>query len=206
MMKINYHTVFLEELQKIGDSKPRLLLHVCCGPCSSNVIKELMEYFDITIFYNNSNIYPDTEYQRRYHELLEFIHRFQPTIPVIEKTYNPKQWLMTTKSLSTEPEGGKRCYQCYQLRMEDAYEYAKENQFDYWTTVLSVSPHKNSQWINEIGASYPQIVTKFLHSDFKKDNGYYKSVQMTKEYDLYRQEYCGCIYSYNDMTKRRTNK
>lgn len=205
MMKINYHKIFLEELDVIGDSKPNLLLHVCCGPCSSNVIRELSEYFNITIYYSNSNIYPEEEYKRRYQELLDFIKRYQPTIKVIEKLYDNKIWLQETKLLAGEPEGGKRCYQCYRMRMQDAYNYAKEHNIDYWTTVLSVSPHKNSQWINEIGLSFINENTKFLCSDFKKDNGYYKSVQMAKEFDLYRQDYCGCIYSYNDMLKRKEN-
>lgn len=202
-MKINYHKLFLEELETIRDKKPSLLLHVCCGPCSSNIIKELTDYFDITILYSNSNIYPATEYQRRFQELLDFIKHYQPSIAVKEIAYQPLQWLQQTASWATEPEGGKRCYQCYQLRMEDAYHYAHTHGFDYWTTVLSVSPHKNSQWINEIGATMTNQQTKFLYSDFKKDNGYYKSVQIAKEYDLYRQDYCGCTYSYQEMLIRK---
>jgi predicted adenine nucleotide alpha hydrolase (AANH) superfamily ATPase len=200
---INYHQQFLAELETIGTTKPTLLLHVCCGPCSSNTIKELSKYFRITVFYSNSNIYPNTEYLRRYQELLDFIKCYQPDIKVIEQTYNPKQWLQQTKEFMNEPERGKRCYLCYQLRMQDAYTYASNHHFDYWTTVLSVSPHKSSQWINEIGATLSNEDTKFLHSDFKKDNGYYKSVQMAKEFNLYRQEYCGCVYSYQDMLKRK---
>ena len=104
-----------------------------------------------------------------------------------------------------EPEGGKRCYLCYSKRMKDAYDYACLHHFDYWTTVLSVSPHKNSQWINEIGASYPQEKTQFLFSDFKKNNGYLKSVKFAALYNLYRQNYCGCVYSYQDMLEREKN-
>lgn len=204
-MKVNYHKKFLEELDKINDKKPTLLLHVCCGPCSSNVIKELSNVFNLTIYYSNSNIYPDTEYQRRFQELLSFIQAYQPSINVIEKSYEPKTWLQKNAPLAKEKEGGKRCYQCYQMRMQDAYEYANTHNFDYWTTVLSVSPHKNSQWINEIGASFHTQKTKFLFSDFKKDNGYYKSVEMAKKYDLYRQDYCGCVYSYHEMLNRKTD-
>lgn len=209
-MKINYDLKFKEELKKIGNTRPTLLLHVCCGPCSSNVLKEICNLFDITIYYSNSNIYPSEEYYRRYHELLDFITRFNndfnQNITVIEKTYQPKEYLNNISKYKDEPEGGKRCYLCYQKRMDDAYNYAISHNFDYWTTVLSVSPHKNSQWINEIGATYPQEQTKFLFSDFKKNNGYLKSVQMASSYNLYRQSYCGCVYSYQDMLKRKKER
>lgn len=195
-----------EELKKIGDTKPSLLLHVCCGPCSSNVIKELSEYFRITIYYSNSNIYPFQEYQRRYQELLSFIKEYNSTIPVIEQVYQPVNYLEKLAPYKHLPEGSKRCYTCYSMRMNDAYQYALQNHFDYWTTVLSVSPHKNSQWINEIGGQYPQEITKFLFSDFKKNNGYQKSVEMAANYHLYRQEYCGCVYSYQEMLERKKEK
>ncbi len=205
-MKINYNLKFQEELQKIKDTKPSLLLHVCCGPCSGNVIKEIADIFNITIYYSNSNIYPSKEYQRRYQELLAFISQFNQDfnhhIKVIEDPYLPKRYLEQISIYKDEPEGGKRCYLCYQKRMKQAFKYAINNHFDYWTTVLSVSPHKNSQWINEIGASYPQDKTKFLFSDFKKNNGYLKSVKFADSYNLYRQNYCGCIYSYQEMLKR----
>ncbi len=206
-MKINYNLKFQEELQKIKDTKPSLLLHVCCGPCSGNVIKEIADIFNITIYYSNSNIYPSKEYQRRYQELLAFISQFNQDfnhhIKVIEDPYLPKRYLEQISIYKDEPEGGKRCYLCYQKRMKQAFKYAINNHFDYWTTVLSVSPHKNSQWINEIGASYPQDKTKFLFSDFKKNNGYLKSVKFADSYNLYRQNYCGCIYSYQEMLKRK---
>ncbi len=201
-MKVNYHLKFKEELDKIKDKKPSLLLHVCCGPCSSNVIKELREYFQLTIYYSNSNIYPDTEYQRRYQELLRFIEEFDSSINVIEQSYRPIEYLHNLSVYANEPEGGKRCFLCYKLRMNDAYRYACHHHFDYWTTVLSVSPHKNSQWINEIGLSMPQSETHFLCSDFKKDSGYLKSTKMSNDFHMYRQTYCGCIYSYQDMLKR----
>lgn len=202
-MKINYAFKMQEEIEKIKNSKPTLLLHVCCGPCSSNVIKELSAYFNITIYYSNSNIYPDEEYSRRFQELLDFIQAFNSSIQVIEQKYQPIEYLDKLSIYKDEPEGGKRCYLCYQMRMDDAFNYASIHHFDYWTTVLSVSPHKNSQWINEIGASYPSDQTKFLFSDFKKNNGYQKSVIMAREYHLYRQEYCGCVYSYKEMLERK---
>ena len=209
-MKVNYDLKFKEELEKIKGTKPRLLLHVCCGPCSGNVLKEISEFFDITIYYSNSNIYPDTEYFRRFNELKDFIiafnRDFNTNIQVIEKEYKPKEYLQDIAIYKDEVEGGKRCYLCYQKRMDDAYHYAKDNHFDYWTTVLSVSPHKNSQWINEIGASYDNTDIKFLFSDFKKNNGYLKSVQFASLYNLYRQNYCGCVYSYQDMLQREKSK
>lgn len=208
-MKINYDLKLQEELKKL-QGKPKLLLHVCCGPCSGNVVKELIEYFDITIYYSNSNIYPETEYQRRYQELVHFIEQFNQdyhqNIKVIEKKYEPIPYYLDISFYKDEPEGGKRCYFCYKKRMHDAYLYALLNHYDYWTTVLSVSPHKNSQWINEIGGSYPQEQTKFLFSDFKKNNGYLKSVRFADQYHLYRQNYCGCVYSYKDMLEREKNK
>ena len=139
-MKINYDLKFKEELEKIKGTKPTLLLHVCCGPCSGNVLKEISEFFDITIYYSNSNIYPDTEYFRRFHELEDFIQRFNQdfnqNIQVIEKEYQPKEYLKDISQYKEEPEGGKRCYLCYSKRMKDAYDYACLHHFDYWTTVF----------------------------------------------------------------------
>lgn len=209
-MKINYDLKFQEEIKKIGNSKPSLLLHVCCGPCSSNILKTLSTIFDITILYSNSNIYPNTEYQRRYQELLDFIkilNQEQDTsINVIEIEYKPKEYLGKISPYANEKEGGKRCHLCYSLRMNDAFEYANKHKFDYWTTVLSVSRFKNSQWINEIGESFDQTNTKFLYADFKKHDGFNKSIKTASEYNLYRQEYCGCVYSYKDMLKREEAK
>ncbi len=206
MNKINYDLLFKEELKKIKNKRPSLLLHVCCGPCCGNVIMELCHYFDITIYYSNSNIYPEAEYTRRYKELVSFVSNLNQInnqqIKIIEKPYLPIEYLKKINSLKNEPEGGKRCFTCYQLRMNDCYQYALSYHFDYWTTVLSVSPHKKSQWINEIGQSFPQDQTKFLFADFKKNNGYQKSVQLANKYQLYRQNYCGCLYSYKDMLLR----
>lgn len=209
-MKINYDLKFQEELEKIKGTKPTLLLHVCCGPCSGNVLKEICDLFDITIYYSNSNIYPKEEYQRRFQELKDFIVRFNEDhhqhIQIIEQPYEPTIFMADISLLKDEPEGGMRCYMCYRKRMDDAHRYASVNHFDYWTTVLSVSPHKNSQWINEIGASFKNDKTKFLYCDFKKNNGYLKSVQFAAQYQLYRQNYCGCVYSYRDMLEREKRK
>ncbi len=207
MMKINYDEKLQEELKKIQGTKPSLLLHVCCGPCSSNVLKELFESFDITIYYSNSNIYPQVEYNRRYQELLTFIEKFNINfnqyIHVLEDPYNHPEWVSHLYPLKELPEGSLRCRLCYSLRMRRTFDYAKINNFDYWTTVLSISPHKNSQWINEIGDSWQQDKPHFLYADFKKNSGYLKSTQMTKEYNMYRQNYCGCMFSYEEMLERK---
>ncbi len=209
-MKINYDLKLQETLKQIEGSRPKLLLHVCCGPCCSNVVKELSENFDITIYYSNSNIYPKEEYTRRYNELLTFIEKFNKdynqNIQVIEDHYNHEDWLADEYPLKDLPEGSIRCRLCYSLRMRRAYDYAYINDYDYWTTVLSVSPHKNSQWINQIGEQWQKDHLKFLYADFKKNDGYLKSTQMTKEYNMYRQNYCGCEFSYKEMLERENSK
>ena len=209
-MKINYDLKLKEELELIKDSKPTLLLHVCCGPCSSNVIKELCEYFQITIHYSNSNIYPKEEYDRRLDELKVFIDHFNKDynqdIQVIEDYYDHSEWLDHMYPLKDFPEGSLRCKLCYNLRMRRAYDYAYINHYDYWTTVLSVSPHKNSQWINEIGERWNKNHLKFLYADFKKNDGYLKSTQMTKLYNMYRQDYCGCEFSLRESIERKERK
>lgn len=209
-MKVNYDLKFQEELKKIGTSKPSLLLHVCCGPCSSNILKELAKVFNITIYYSNSNIYPAQEYQRRFNELIDFLkilnQELKTNIQVIEHDYHPQEYLDQISVFAQEKEGGKRCHLCYGLRMRDAWQYASDHRFDYWTTVLSVSRFKNSQWINQIGESFVNQNTKFLYADFKKHDGFNKSIQTASQYNLYRQEYCGCIYSYQEMLKREKTK
>ena len=203
MEKTNYHQKFLEELENIKDSKPSLLLHACCGPCSTNIIDTLKDHFNITIYFSNSNIYPSDEYYRRKDELFDFIgsynHQNNTNIHVVSDGYEPEIFMCQLGVYGNVKEGGKRCYLCYQLRMEKAYKYANRNNFDYFTTTLSVSPHKNSQWINQIGEMVATKQTKWLYSDFKKDNGYQKSCAIASDYNLYRQNYCGCIYSYEQM-------
>ncbi len=205
-MKVNYDLKMKETLSCIQGYRPQLLLHVCCGPCSSYIVKELSEYFDITIYYSNSNIYPKDEYLRRYNELLYFIERFNSeyhyNIQVVEDPYNNEYWSHFIEPFKHLPEKSMRCKVCYSMRMKKAFDYACANGFDYWTTVLSVSPHKNSQWINEIGHTMKHDHTQFLYADFKKNNGYLKSTQMTAHYEMYRQTYCGCILSYNEMLDR----
>ena len=195
---MNYQKLLEEEINKIKDNevKPKLLLHACCGPCSSYVIEYLSKYFDITIYYYNPNTYPETEYLRRLDELNKFIKEFNSNVKVIEENYNPSEFYNSIKGLEHLGERSERCYKCYILRMNKAAIYAKENGYDYFTTTLSISPYKDALWINEIGKNLEEkIGVKYLYSDFKKNNGYKRSIELSKEYKLYRQEYCGCVYS-----------
>lgn len=194
----------LEEILDLIDinSKPKLLLHACCGPCSSYVVEYLSKYFDITIYYYNPNTYPKDEYVRRMFELKKFIKKFNNRIKIIENEYYPEEFYKSIKGLENNGERSKRCYNCYKLRLENSAKYAKENEFDYFTTTLSISPYKDAEWINEIGKELEKkYKVKYLFSDFKKRNGYKRSLELSKEYKLYRQEYCGCVYS---MQERKT--
>ena len=192
---------YQKELEKILETvdvnnKPKLLLHACCGPCSSYVIEYLSKYFNITIYYYNPNIYPKEEYERRLEELKKFVNSFNNSVNVIEELYDPEDYNKAVKNLEHLGEKSIRCYKCYEFRMNKASVFAKENKYDYFTTTLSISPHKNSNWINEIGGILEkEYGIKYLYSDFKKKNGYKRSLELSKEYKLYRQDYCGCIYS-----------
>lgn len=181
---------------------PRLLLHSCCAPCSSYVLEYLSEYFEITVLYYNPNIYPEEEYAFRVEEQKAFITRLPHTHPIhfIEGVYNPQDFYVMAKGLEQNPEGGVRCYKCYEMRLRETARVAKEQQFDFFTTTLSISPLKNAHWLNEIGERLgKEYEVAYLISDFKKKNGYKRSVELSKEYEMYRQNYCGCIYS---MTKK----
>ena len=198
---MNYQRILEEEINKIKDNKvkPKLLLHACCGPCSSYVIEYLSKYFDITIYYYNPNTYPETEYLRRLDELNKFINKFDDSVKVVEEYYDPSEFYTTIKGLEHLGERSERCYKCYNLRMKKSAIYAKENCYDYFTTTLSISPYKDAKWINEIGGSLEnKLDVKFLYSDFKKKNGYKRSIELSREFDLYRQDYCGCVYSVRD--------
>ena len=195
---MNFQKILDEEIELIKDRevKPKLLLHACCGPCSSYVVEYLSKYFDITIYYYNPNTYPEEEFNRRLNELNKFINSFNNKIKVVEEKYNPIEFYNNIKGLEHLGEKSRRCYNCYKLRMNKAALYAKENNFDYFTTTLSISPYKNANWINEIGNKLEnKIGIKYLYSDFKKKDGYKRSLELSKEYGLYRQEYCGCVYS-----------
>lgn len=197
---MNYQKVLDEILVSIDSSNktPKLLLHACCAPCSSYVLEYLSKYFEITIYYYNPNIYPETEYQRRINELKKFISNYKSInkINLIEENYNTDEYYKAVKGYEKLGERSERCYKCYEFRMKHACMYAKENNFDYFTTTLSISPYKNSTWINEIGEKLEkEYGIKYLYADFKKKNGYKRSLELSKEYNLYRQDYCGCVYS-----------
>ena len=234
--KHNFDKLFSLELERIArspdfpDKKPRLLLHACCGPCSSAVLERLADFFDISIFYYNPNIHPAAEYERRIEELAFFLEKRYSSAhndgdradkkrrPILIRTdYNPDDFFATVNikdfpERAQEPERGERCFVCYRLRMKKAAFYALKNGFDYFTTTLSISPHKDAAKINAIGTALEQelkatcsasnaslgqntAVPRYLYADFKKRNGYKRSLEISAEYGLYRQDYCGCIYS-----------
>lgn len=190
-------------------SKEKLLLHVCCAPCSSHVLESLRDMYDITIFFYNPNISSDEEYQKRIAELKRFVEEapFANGIPIVEGMYDPNEFYEIAKGLEKEPERGQRCYKCYELRLKETAKYAAEQGYDLFTTTLSISPHKNAAWLNEIGLHMGEVYgVPHLYSDFKKKNGYARSIQLSKEYNLYRQDFCGCIYSQIEAAERRKNR
>jgi len=185
-----------EQIQK--GITPSLLLHSCCAPCSTYVLEYLSNYFHITIYYYNPNISYLEEYKRRIEEQKKFISELPVVHPIsfMEGIYEPKLFYDIAKGHEKDPEGGERCFSCYELRLDETARLAKEKGFDYFTTTLSISPHKNAAKLNEIGESMSMKHNiPYLYSDFKKKNGYKRSVELSKEYDLYRQDYCGCVYS-----------
>lgn len=207
MNKINYQQQLELTLQQLaaetaaGADVPTLLLHSCCAPCSSYVLEYLSQYFRITVFYYNPNIYPESEYRMRVREQQEFIARFpaKHAIRFAEGAYDTQRFYALAKGLEQVPEGGERCFRCYELRLREAGMLAKEQGFDYFTTTLSISPLKNAQKLNELGARLAEeLGVRYLHSDFKKKNGYRRSTELSKEYGMYRQDYCGCVYSYRE--------
>lgn len=196
-MKENY-SVKCENILNNLDSKKKLLLHSCCGPCSSYVISYLTNYFDITILYYNPNIYPYDEYLKRKQEQIKLINEIDCSnnLDIMDCDYDNDLYEKCIIGLENEPERGNRCMVCYNLRMEKTAKMAKECNYDYFCTTLSVSPYKNSEWINEIGEKLQNKYNiNWLYSDFKKKDGYKQSILLSKKYNLYRQDYCGCIYS-----------
>ena len=199
---MNYDILMEEEIEKIKGKEKTLLLHACCAPCSSAVLERLGNIFKITILYYNPNITDKEEYDKRLEEIHKFIEKFKTKykINIIDGRYDKNEFFEMAKGLENEPEKGKRCYKCYNLRLEETAKVAKEKDFDYFTTTLSLSPYKNSNWINEIGENLKdKYQVEYLYSDFKKKNGYKRSIELSKEYNLYRQNYCGCIYSKKDL-------
>ena len=189
--------------------KPRLLLHACCAPCSSYVIEYLHNYFDITIFYYNPNITSFDEYNFRKEELCRLLREFPAAqgINLLDSPYEPEKFFTMAKGLESLPEGGQRCKECYLLRLEQTALAAKQNGFDYFATTLSISPYKNAEWLNLIGDDLSKKYgVKYLFSDFKKKNGYKRSIELSREYNLYRQNFCGCVFSQNETQTHTLEK
>ena len=200
MNKINYDKVLCEILSKLTH-KPTLLLHSCCAPCSTAVIDRLLPHFDITIFYYNPNLDTSIEYEKRKNEQIRYIEQLNTLgnhIEIIENGFCQPDFLEIVKGLENQPEGGKRCYACYQLRLSKTCEIASKLGFKYFCSTLSVSPYKNAEWLNEIGNTLSNDITSWLPSDFKKQEGYKKSRAMARELNMYEQNYCGCQFSKRD--------
>ncbi len=177
---------------------PTLLLHSCCAPCSSYVLEYLSEHFAVTVLYYNPNIYPDEEYAHRVREQEEFIRRFPSKHPIafLEGAFDKNRFYDTVRGMEHLPEGGARCFACYELRLREAAAEAAARGMDYFCTTLSISPLKNAEKLNEIGARLAaEYGVRYLPSDFKKKNGYKRSTELSREYGMYRQDYCGCVFS-----------
>ena len=197
-MKINYQIILDKEIQALDGRRPSLLLHSCCGPCSTYVLEYLSQYFNITVFYYNPNIYPPEEFEKRTVEQKKLIEKMfsDNSVGFVEGQYDDDRFYETVKGLEYVPEDGERCFKCYRLRLEETAKKAQEGDFEYFTTTLSISPHKNAQKLNEIGeAVAKEYGLKYLLSDFKKKNGYKRSCELSAQYEIYRQDYCGCVFS-----------
>lgn len=203
----NYQNLLLKELENIKKQgrKPRLLLHACCGPCFTIPYEILKDYFKITILYNNSNIYPKQEHDRRLGELKKYLSDLKADIEVIETNYDNDTYNLDLEPRASDKEGHERCRICFSKRLKEGFEYAYNNGFEYYGTVMTISRYKNAQDINKIGEklqiNYPTV--KWLYADFKKNNGYEKSLLIIKEHEMYFQEYCGCKYSYEAYLKKQ---
>jgi len=188
-MKIDYNKIMHEEISSFGE-KPKLLLHCCCAPCSSAVIEKIKEFFDITFYYYNPNIYPKEEFLLREREFKKL------GVNVVVEEYEHNEFLDLVKGRENEKEGDARCQICIAQRLNKTFEYACLNNYDLVTTTLSISPHKDAEFINLLGERLEEKYgIKYLHADFKKQNGYLRSVQICKELGIYRQDYCGCEFS-----------
>lgn len=207
--KVNYYLRSLEEIEALpkGGKKPRLLLHACCGPCSCFPLTFLCPHFDVTIYYGNSNIFPNEEYARRLSELrallLDLKRDYGFEVSLVVPPYDHEAYMKDLRPFASLREGGERCFLCYRKRIQDAFDYAEEHGFDYCCTVMTISRQKNSQILNEIArdieASHARC--RYFYSDFKKNNGIEVGRQMRIHYDLYNQDYCGCEYSYAQRRK-----
>ena len=207
----NYQLKLDKEIEHITAKgwRPRLLLHVCCAPCSSYVLEYLSQYFDITVCFYNPNISPKSEYDYRAQELMRLAEQMPLPYPVLCRIedYDPSAFLAIAKGLENEPEGGQRCTACYRLRLTETAKIAASEGYDYFTTTLSISPLKDAVRLNTIGGELAQEYhVPYLYSDFKKREGYKRSIHLSAEYQLYRQDYCGCAFSKAEAEKRKQNK
>jgi len=207
-MKINYQIEMEREIARIlkDGRRPRLLLHSCCAPCSSAVLEQLTQIFDITVFFYNPNIAPEEEFIHRVEEQRRFIDELphEGVIELIRGEYDDDAFYAMAKGLEEVPEGGERCTRCFRLRLSRTAQMAAERGFDYFTTTLSISPLKDAQRLNTIGIELAgQFGVPYLCSDFKKKNGYRRSCELSAQYGLYRQDYCGCIYSRMERDRRQ---
>ena len=209
MANVNYQKELeklIEQQQKEG-RVPRLFLHACCAPCSSYVLEYLSRFFCITVFFYNPNISPKEEYDKRVVEIRRLLAemKFFHPVTLVEGEYRPEDFYAMARGLENVPEGGERCFRCYRLRLERTAQLARELGADYFTTTLSISPYKNAQKLNEISEELGEIYdVKALPADFKKREGYKRSVQLSAEYGLYRQDYCGCIFSKRERERLDT--
>lgn len=196
---MNYQLELDKILDRISQSgtHPSLLLHSCCGPCSSYVLEYLTKYFDITVLYYNPNIWPVEEFIKRANEQRRLIEDAGLTVRLITPEYDDTAFYSAAKDLENEPEGGARCRECFVLRLNETAKLAQQDGYDYFTTTLSVSPHKNAQLLNQLGYELGEKYgVAYLPADFKKREGYKRSIELSKQYNLYRQQYCGCKFSY----------
>lgn len=208
--KRNYQKELEAVLQTLAPARtsgqiPTLLLHSCCAPCSSYVLEYLSDYFEITVFYYNPNIYPEEEYLKRVREQQELIRQLPARYPIhlIEGRFDPQEFYTAVRGLEEIPEGGARCRSCFTLRLRESLRTALDGNFDFFTTTLTISPLKNASILNEIGENLCRsLPVSWLPSDFKKKNGYKRSVELSQEYGLYRQDYCGCIFSKREAQQR----
>ncbi len=214
-MNTNYDKLMLQRKSQLKGQKPTLLLHVCCAPCATYCLTQLLDVFDITLLYFNNNITNSDEWQKRLEEiqkLVDIVNNGQfvvnpiASLKLIVPKHVPQEFLQTTKDLADEKEGGARCTVCFEQRLGYSISVAEENCFDFVTTTLSVSPYKNSQLLNEIGMRLAVNQTQWLPSDFKKRNGYNQSIELCNKYNIYRQHYCGCCYSLAQMQSVLNNQ
>lgn len=197
-MNVNYYQKTKSVIDNLNGKKPTLLLHSCCGPCSSSVMEFLTKYFRVTVYYYNPNVYPAEEYALRLNTQHRIVDGMYPdgSVNTVEGEYDPSVFYSAVKGSEDTPEGGERCVRCIAMRMENTALYARSHGYGYFTTTLSVSPHKDAVAINTIGKALEEKYgVAFLYSDFKKNDGYLRSIRLSKEYGLYRQDYCGCEFS-----------